>query len=78
MFIFAFGTTLVPHSPSWRVRKTITPSSTGLKNCTTHAGVDIPMKSRLPANETEDSTLQAPGSSMAASSTTKAPPAARA
>ena len=38
-----------------------TPSSIGLNNGTTHAGVLRPMKSRLLPNESDDSTLQAPG-----------------
>src|SRR5215208_3228672 len=44
---------------------------------TTQAGVALPAKSRLSANDVQVSTLHEPGLPISASSTAKAPPAAR-
>src|SRR4029077_21225472 len=74
--ILAFGSKVVLHSPSARTRAASTPISTGRNSGTTQAGLETARRSVLLASEIHDSTLQAPTSSIAASSTANAPPAA--
>src|SRR5919197_4211846 len=62
MLVLSFGATPVPHSPSARVRVNCALASTGRTTSTTQAGDTAATRSRLPADEIQDSTLHAPGS----------------
>ena len=67
--VLSLGETAVPHSPSLRVRWNCALTSTGRVRLTTQAGDTDARKSRLSAEETQDSTLQEPTSETSAVST---------
>jgi hypothetical protein len=70
-FIFAFGCSVVLHSPSPRARLLNRLSSTGLtlNGSTTHDGLATTDKSVFDANDIQLSNLQEPASEMSAAST---------
>ncbi|MGB9318512.1 MAG: hypothetical protein WCB62_26355 [Pseudolabrys sp.] len=68
--VLIFGAMPLTHSASARVRMSSELSSMGRNTSTTQVGVVAAKKSWLLAVETQDSTLQAPGSLTSAVSTT--------